>query len=32
MPSILGVAALVICTILEERMLHEELEGYKEYV
>ncbi|MFW9937416.1 MAG: methyltransferase family protein [Candidatus Thorarchaeota archaeon] len=30
-PAALGVAGLVIRTILEDRMLHKELEGYKEY-
>jgi protein-S-isoprenylcysteine O-methyltransferase Ste14 len=30
-PTALGVIGLVIRTVLEDRMLHKELEGYKEY-
>ena len=30
-PTALGVVGLVIRTVLEDRMLHEELEGYKDY-
>ncbi|MBY8985541.1 MAG: isoprenylcysteine carboxylmethyltransferase family protein [Candidatus Lokiarchaeota archaeon] len=30
-PTALGVVGLVIRTVLEDKMLHEELEGYKEY-
>ena len=30
-PTIIGVVGLVIRTILEDRKLHKELEGYKEY-
>ncbi|MFX1378422.1 MAG: methyltransferase family protein [Promethearchaeota archaeon] len=30
-PTMLGVAGLIIRTVLEDRMLHEELEGYTEY-
>lgn len=31
MPTALGVVGLLIRTVLEDRMLHKELEGYKEY-
>jgi len=30
-PAALGIVGIVMRTILEDRMLHEELEGYKEY-
>ncbi|MFX0059547.1 MAG: methyltransferase family protein [Candidatus Hodarchaeota archaeon] len=30
-PTALGIVGIVIRTILEDRMLHEELDGYKEY-
>ncbi|MFX0143865.1 MAG: methyltransferase family protein, partial [Candidatus Hodarchaeota archaeon] len=30
-PTVLGVVGLVIRTILEDRLLHKELEGYLEY-